>query len=97
MNIGSDCWELINDYKYQLEHTNRFKLVLDDINNLKSYCRKNSNTIYSILRTPLWFHTSVLISRTKVLFNCDYKDNNIHNIYQQSEDYYIKGSCYYKY
>ncbi len=32
-NIGDDCWNIINDYKYQLEHVDRFKNSLDVIKN----------------------------------------------------------------
>ena len=39
MDIGNDCWNIINDYKNQLEHIDKFKPNLLYIQSRQKYCK----------------------------------------------------------
>ena len=34
INIGGDCWDIINDYKYQMEHTEKFSKCIEKISEI---------------------------------------------------------------
>ncbi len=95
MNIGNDCWNIINDYKAQLEHRDKYQGVLKDILNLKQYSKIRTNTIIDIHKTPLWLCVRSNLMRTRLVFECEYL--GVHNIAQALEEFYEDGNCYYRY
>ena len=35
INIGNDCWDIINNYKYQIEHSQKYSKCMNEINKIE--------------------------------------------------------------
>ena len=50
INIGNDCWDIINNYKYQIEHNQKYSKCIEEINKIEYKVYRNTKELVSSYR-----------------------------------------------